>query len=129
MPHLVWAVFAVHAQETPACPAGPRRAGASSGSNSPGSSHVTRLARNQYGGRNGEQQRKCGPGNGDRAVDMKANDARRFKELEGENARLKKLAEAELDKSMLKERSTAAWPRDARRRDHLPSNLSREPRQ
>ena len=35
---------------------------------------------------------------------MKANDARRLKELEGENARLKKLlAEAELDKSMLKE--------------------------
>ena len=41
--------------------------------------------RNQYGG-------------------MKANDAKRLKELEGENARLKKLlAEAELDKSMLKE--------------------------
>ena len=35
---------------------------------------------------------------------MKANDARRIRELEGENARLKKLlAEAELDKSMLKE--------------------------
>ena len=35
---------------------------------------------------------------------MKANDAKRLKELEGENARLKKLlAEAELDKSMLKE--------------------------
>ena len=35
---------------------------------------------------------------------MKANDAKRHKELEGENARLKKLlAEAELDKSMLKE--------------------------
>src|SRR5271155_311202 len=41
--------------------------------------------RNQYGG-------------------MKANDAKRLKELEHENARLKKLlAEAELDKSMLKE--------------------------
>ena len=41
--------------------------------------------RNQYGG-------------------MKANDAKRLKELEKENARLKKLlAEAELDKSMLKE--------------------------
>jgi transposase-like protein len=41
--------------------------------------------RNQYGG-------------------MKANDAKRLKELERENARLKKLlAEAELDKSMLKE--------------------------
>lgn len=35
---------------------------------------------------------------------MKANDARRLKDLEGENARLKKLlAEAELDKAMLKE--------------------------
>ena len=41
--------------------------------------------RNQYGG-------------------MKADDAKRLKELELENARLKKLlAEAELDKSMLKE--------------------------
>src|SRR5271157_2863378 len=41
--------------------------------------------RNQYGG-------------------MKADDAKRLKELESENARLKKLlAEAELDKSMLKE--------------------------
>ena len=41
--------------------------------------------RNQYGG-------------------MKANDAKRLKTLEAENARLKKLlAEAELDKSMLKE--------------------------
>jgi transposase-like protein len=41
--------------------------------------------RNQYGG-------------------MKANDAKRLKELEHENARLKKLlAEAELEKSMLKE--------------------------
>ena len=41
--------------------------------------------RNQYGG-------------------MKANDAKKLKELEKENARLKKLlAEAELDKSMLKE--------------------------
>jgi putative transposase len=35
---------------------------------------------------------------------MKANDAKRLKELEGENGRLKKLlAEAELDKAMLKE--------------------------
>ena len=35
---------------------------------------------------------------------MKANDAKRLKELEGENVRLKKLlAEAELDKAMLKE--------------------------
>jgi transposase-like protein len=35
---------------------------------------------------------------------MKANDAKRLKELETENARLKKLvAEAELDKAMLKE--------------------------
>ena len=35
---------------------------------------------------------------------MKANDAKRLKELEGEKARLKKLlAEAELDKAMLKE--------------------------
>jgi transposase-like protein len=41
--------------------------------------------RNQYGG-------------------MKADDARRLKELERENGRLKKLlAEAELDKSMLRE--------------------------
>ena len=35
---------------------------------------------------------------------VKASDAKRLKELEGENARLKKLlAEAELDKAMLKE--------------------------
>ena len=35
---------------------------------------------------------------------MKASDAKRLKELEGENARLKKLlAEAELDKAMLRE--------------------------
>ena len=35
---------------------------------------------------------------------MKASDAKRLKELESENARLKKLlAEAELDKSMLRE--------------------------
>jgi transposase-like protein len=35
---------------------------------------------------------------------MKADDAKRLKELEKENARLKKLlAEAEIDKSMLKE--------------------------
>lgn len=37
---------------------------------------------------------------------MKANEAKRLRELEGENARLKKLlAEAELDKAMLKELS------------------------
>jgi putative transposase len=35
---------------------------------------------------------------------VKASDAKRLKQLEGENARLKKpLAEAELDKAMLKE--------------------------
>ena len=35
---------------------------------------------------------------------LKASDAKRLRELEGENARLKQLlAEAELDKSMLKE--------------------------
>ena len=35
---------------------------------------------------------------------MKANEAKRLRELESENARLKRLlAEAELDKSMLKE--------------------------
>ena len=35
---------------------------------------------------------------------MKASDAKRFKELEGENARLKRLlADAELDKDMLRE--------------------------
>ncbi len=35
---------------------------------------------------------------------MKANDAKRLKELEADNVRLKKLlAEADLDKSMLKE--------------------------
>jgi len=35
---------------------------------------------------------------------MKANDAKRLKELEAENVRLKRLlAEAELDKAMLKE--------------------------
>ena len=35
---------------------------------------------------------------------MKANDAKRLKELEAENARLKKLvAQAELDKAMLRE--------------------------
>jgi cell shape-determining protein MreC len=35
---------------------------------------------------------------------MTADDAKRLKEVEGENARLKKLlAEAELDKAMLKE--------------------------
>jgi len=37
---------------------------------------------------------------------MKANDAKKVKELERENARLKKLlAEAELDKSMPRERA------------------------
>jgi Transposase len=46
--------------------------------------------RNQYGG-------------------MKANEAKRLRELESENARLKKLlAEAELDKAMLKELSEDA---------------------
>ena len=40
----------------------------------------------------------------DKLRGLKADDAKRLKELEGENARLKKLlAEAELDKSMLKE--------------------------
>jgi hypothetical protein len=35
---------------------------------------------------------------------MKASDAKRLKELEGENARLKRLlADAELDKDMLRE--------------------------
>lgn len=47
--------------------------------------------RNQYGG-------------------MKASDAKRLKELESENARLKKLlAEAELDKAMLKELAEGKW--------------------
>ena len=47
--------------------------------------------RNQYGG-------------------MKANEARRLKELESENARLKKLlAEAELDKAILKEVASGNW--------------------
>lgn len=47
--------------------------------------------RNQYGG-------------------MKASDAKRLKELEGENAKLKKLlAEAELDKAMLKELAEGKW--------------------
>jgi len=47
--------------------------------------------RNQYGG-------------------MKASDAKRLKELEGENARLKKLlAEAELDKAMLKDVLGRKW--------------------
>jgi transposase-like protein len=41
---------------------------------------------------------------------MKANDARRLKELETENATLKKLlAEAELDKEMLKHLSEEKW--------------------
>ena len=41
---------------------------------------------------------------------MKANDARRLKELETENATLKKLlAEAELDKAMLKHLSEEKW--------------------
>jgi transposase-like protein len=47
--------------------------------------------RNQYGG-------------------MKSAEARRLKELELENARLKKLlAEAELDKAMLKEIASGNW--------------------
>jgi cell shape-determining protein MreC len=41
---------------------------------------------------------------------MKAYDAKRLKELEKENARLKKLlAEAELGKSMLKELAEGNW--------------------
>lgn len=41
---------------------------------------------------------------------MKADAARRLKELEAENARLKKLlAEAELDKAMLKELAEGKW--------------------
>ena len=41
---------------------------------------------------------------------MKAGDAEKLKELEVENARLKKLlAEAELDKSMLKELAEGKW--------------------
>jgi hypothetical protein len=41
---------------------------------------------------------------------MKVDAARRLKELEAENARLKKLlAEAELDKAMLKELAEGKW--------------------
>jgi len=41
---------------------------------------------------------------------MKADGAKRLKELEIENARLKKLlAEAELDKAMLKELAEGKW--------------------
>ena len=41
---------------------------------------------------------------------MKADAAKRLKELEAENARLKKLlAEAELDKAMLKELAEGKW--------------------
>ena len=41
---------------------------------------------------------------------MKADDAKKLKELERENARLKKLlAEAELDKAMLKEVAEGKW--------------------
>ena len=41
---------------------------------------------------------------------MKADAARRLKKLEAENARLKKLlAEAELDKAMLKELAEGKW--------------------
>jgi putative transposase len=41
---------------------------------------------------------------------MRADAARRLKELEAENARLKKLlAEAELDKAMLKELAEGKW--------------------
>ena len=41
---------------------------------------------------------------------MNAADVRRLKELEAENARLKKLlAEAELDKAMLKELAEGKW--------------------
>ena len=41
---------------------------------------------------------------------MKADEAKRLKELERENVRLKKLvAEAELDKAMLKEIAEGKW--------------------
>jgi len=41
---------------------------------------------------------------------MKADAVKRLKELESENARLKKLlAEAELDKAMLKELAEGKW--------------------
>jgi hypothetical protein len=41
---------------------------------------------------------------------MKVDAAKRLKELEAENARLKKLlAEAELDKAMLKELAEGKW--------------------
>lgn len=41
---------------------------------------------------------------------MKAEEAKRLKELEVENSRLKKLlAEAELDKAMLKELASGNW--------------------
>lgn len=41
---------------------------------------------------------------------MKATEAKRLRELEAENARLKKLlAEAELDKAMLKELAEGKW--------------------
>ena len=41
---------------------------------------------------------------------MKADAAKRLRELEAENARLKKLlAEAELDKAMLKELAEGKW--------------------
>jgi len=41
---------------------------------------------------------------------MKADDAKRLKELEAENAQLKKLlAEAELDKAMLKHLAEEKW--------------------
>ena len=41
---------------------------------------------------------------------MKADAVRRLKELEAENARLKRLlAEAELDKTMLKELAEGKW--------------------
>ena len=47
--------------------------------------------RNQYGG-------------------LKANEAKRLRELEAENGRLKKLlAEAELDKAMLKDLAEGKW--------------------
>ena len=47
---------------------------------------------------------RAGTAGGTSTAGMKANEAKRLRELESENARLKKLlAEAELDKSMLKE--------------------------
>ena len=57
-------------------------------------------------------QRRCRPAAGQSPPDggMKADDAKKLKDLEVGNARLKKLlAEAELDKSMLKELAEGKW--------------------